>query len=121
MPGNESPRLERCSVCHRHIRPAELSCPFCDRSKPKGAVQRKFKPGVRGALGAAVLGMVLGACPPAPVYGGPPANVNEGRPAPNEIPSSRTEGSGQDGSETDTAPSPENAADPEGPDREDSM
>ncbi|MES2640246.1 MAG: MopE-related protein [Myxococcota bacterium] len=49
-----------CSGCHRHLRDADATCPFCNTTRTS-AVTRAFN-----AVGGAVTVLVLAAC-----YGGP--------------------------------------------------
>lgn len=77
-------RLIPCSSCRRHVRRAELACPFCEMPLADSTVQlpatRAVPPGTkRAALFAMGVGFAASACEAepidVPIYGAPNAPV----------------------------------------------
>ncbi|MBL8715192.1 MAG: hypothetical protein JNL79_04320 [Myxococcales bacterium] len=70
--------LAPCTVCRRHIRLDEPSCPFCGGAVPTTLTAETATPRLSrsalAALGAIGVGLGLAGCPTpmATLYGGPP-------------------------------------------------
>lgn len=103
-----SPRLVVCTHCGRHVRLAELACPFCKTTFTRSA-------GVgTGVVVASVVAVALAGCGPGPaaVYGPPPQTTVEATEPPAEEPIEQpAEEPGE--SEVTPAPLPETETPPD--------